>query len=165
MKFQRVAEGLEWVGLLGLMLMMLFTMVDVVGSAVFNKPLRGATELVGYVQIIAIGGAMAVGFYANRHISVDFLAMYLSKPAQNILNKFVAIVCFTFFIILSWESFIYGLSLQESGELSSTALLPLYPFAYFVAVASVVSSLYFVGQFWPAKSSHSRERSAEHESS
>ena len=160
MKFQRVAEGLEWIGLLGLMLMMLFTIVDVVGSAVFNIPLRGATELVGYVQIIAIGGAMAIGFYANRHIAVDFLAMYLPKPAQNILNKFVAVVCFIFFIILGKESFIYGLALQNSGELSSTAHLPLYPFAYFIAVAAVVASLYFVGQLLPAKGSG--ERSAEH---
>jgi len=162
MRFQRVAEGLEWVGLLGLMLMLLFTIVDVVGSTVFNNPLRGATELVGYVQIIAIGGAMAIGFYANRHISVDFLAMYMSKPAKNILNKFVAVVCFIFFIILGKESFIYGLALQKSGELSSTAHLPLYPFAFFIAVAAVVASLYFVDQLLPAKPLRSGERSAEH---
>jgi len=160
MRFRRVAETLEWAGFVGLMLMLLFTIVDVVGSAVFNIPLRGATELVGYVQIIAIGGAMAIGFYANRHISVDFLAMYLPKPAKNILNKFVAVVCFTFFVILAWESFKYGLALQNSGELSSTAHLPLYPFAFFIAVASVVSSLYFVGQLLPAK--NPGERSAEH---
>lgn len=165
MRFQRVAETLEWAGFVGLILMLIFTIIDVVGSAVFNKPLRGATELVGYMQIIAIAGAMAIGFYANRHIAVDFLVMHLPRPVKNIVYKFVDIVCFTFFIILGWESFKYGLALQKTGELSSTAHLPLYPFAFFIAVAAVIASLYFVGQFLPANSLRSRERSAEHESS
>ena len=160
MRFQRVAEGLEWAGLFGMMLMLLFTLIDVIGSTVFNKPLQGATELVGYMQIIAIGGAMAIGFYANRHIAIEFLVMHLPKPVKNVVNKFVALVCFTFFIILCWQSFIYGLSLQKSGEMSSTAHVPLYPFAYFITVAAVVASLYFVDQLLPAKS---RERSADHE--
>jgi len=162
MRFKRVAEGLEWAGLLGLMLMLLFTLIDVIGSTVFNKPLRGATELVGYTQIIAIGSAVAVAFYAKRHIAIEFLVMHLPKPAQNVVNKLVAIVCLVFFIILSWQSFIYGLSLHKAGEMSSTAHLPLYPFAFFIAIAAVVASLYFVDRLLPAKS---REGSAEHESS
>jgi TRAP-type C4-dicarboxylate transport system permease small subunit len=144
------------------MSMLLFTLIDVIGSVVFNKPLRGATELVGCMQITAIASAMAIAFYANRHIAIEFLVMHLPKAAKNVVNKFVAIVCFAFFIILCWQSFIYGLALQKSGEITSTAHIPLYPFAYFIAFAAVVASLYFVDRLLPAKS---RERSAEHESS
>lgn len=150
MRFKRIAEGLEWVGLLGLMLMMLFTLIDVIGSTVFNKPLRGATELVGYIQIIAIGGAVAIGFYANRHIAIDFLVLLLPKAVKKLVNKFVAVVCLAFFVILSWQSFIYGATLQKSGELSSTAHLPLYPFAYFIALAAIIAALYFVDKLLPA---------------
>jgi len=159
--FRRVAGGLEWVGLLGLMFMMLFTLIDVIGSTVFNKPLRGATELVGYVQIIAIGGAVAIAFYADRHIAIDFLVLHLPKAVKKVVNKFVAVVCLAFFIILGWQSFVYGAALQKSGELSSTAHLPLYPFAYFVAFAAVIAALYFVDQLLPIRAG---ERGAERES-
>ncbi|MCL6559623.1 MAG: TRAP transporter small permease [Firmicutes bacterium] len=164
MKFQRVAESLEWVGIAGLLLMLLFTVVDVAGSVLFHKPLRGATEWVGYMQIIAIAGAVAIGFYAKRHISIEFLELYMPVPVKNIVNKFVSIVCFAFFILLGWESFNYGVTLQKSGEVSSTAHIPLYPFAYYIAVAAVIASLYFVGRLLPAKPLQSRERSAERES-
>jgi len=162
MRFRRVAEGLEWVSLLGLMLMFLFTIIDVIGSAAFNSPLKGATELVGAMQIIAIAGGVAVAFYARRHIAIDFLAMYLPRPLKNALNKFVAVVCLAFFIILCWQSFIYGAALQKSGEMTSTAHVPLYPFAYFIAFAAVIAALYFVDQLLPAGSG---ERGAERESS
>jgi TRAP-type C4-dicarboxylate transport system permease small subunit len=161
MRFQRVAKGFEWIGLLGLMLMLLFTLIDVIGSAVFNKPLRGATELVGCMQIIAIASAVAIAFYTNRHIAIDFLVMHMTKLVKNVVNKFVAVVCLAFFITLSWQSFIYGLSLQKSGEITSTAHIPLYPFAYFIAFTAVAASLYFVDRLLPAKS---RERRADHES-
>ncbi len=161
MRFKRIAEGLEWVGLVGLMLMLLFTMIDVIGSTVFNKPLRGATELVGYFQIIAIAGAVAIGFYSDRHIAIDFLVIYLPKAARKLVKKFVAVVCLIFFIILSWQSFIYGTALQQSGELSSTAHIPLYPFAYFIAFASVIAALYFIDQLLPVRT---RKGSAERES-
>ncbi|MEW6424839.1 MAG: TRAP transporter small permease [Bacillota bacterium] len=165
MRFRRVAEGLEWAGIAGLLLMLLFTVVDVVGSKVFNKPLPGAIEWVGYLQIIAIGSTVAIGFYANRHISFEFLVWHLPEPVKNVVNKFVSMICFAFFILLARESFIYGLSLQKAGEISSTAHIPLYPFAFFLAFAAVIASLFFAGQLLPAKPLPSRERGAKHESS
>jgi len=165
MRFRRVAEGLEWIGFVGLLLMLLFTIVDVIGSTLFHKPLRGSIEWVGYMQIIAIGGTVAIGLYADRHISIEFLVSKLPGLLKNVVLKFVSIVCFVFFIILCWESFTYGLSLQKAGEVSSTAHLPMYPFAYFIAAAAVIASLYYVGELLPARPLQSRERSAEHESS
>jgi TRAP-type C4-dicarboxylate transport system permease small subunit len=163
--FRRAAEGLEWVGIAGLMLMLLFTMIDVIGSTLFNTPLKGATEWVGYVQIIAIASSVAIGFYIKRHIAIDFLVSHLPSAAKKFVKKSVALVCFVFFIVLCWQSIIYGLKLQQSGEISSTANIPLYPFAYFIAVTAVVASLYFVGRLLPAGTLQTRERSAEHESS
>lgn len=162
MRFIRIAGVLEWVGLMGLMLMLLFTLIDVIGSVVFNSPLTGATELVGAMQIIAIAGGVAIAFYTKRHIAIDFLIMHLPRPLKKAVNKFVAVVCLVFFIILCWQSFIYGVTLQKSGEMTSTAHVPLYPFAYFIALAAVIAALYFVDQLLPAGS---RERSADRESS
>lgn len=160
MRFRRIAEGLEWVGVAGLLLMLLFTVVDVVGSKVFNRPLTGAFEWIGYLQIIAIGGTLAIGFYANRHIAFEYLVWRLPAPAKNAVNIFVSLLCFAFFIVLARESFVYGLSLHKAGEMSSTAHLPLYPFAFFLAFTAVVTSLFFADQLLPEKSPSSRERRA-----
>lgn len=165
MKFQRVAEILELVGIAGLLLMLLFTVIDVAGSTLLHKPLRGATEWVGYMQVIAIAGAVGIGFYANRHISIEFLLLHLPRRAKNVVTRFVSVVGIAFFVVLGRQSFTYGVSLQKSGEVSSTAHIPLYPFAYFIAVSAIITSLYFIGQLLPAKSFQFRERSADHESS
>lgn len=158
MRFRRIAEVLEWVGIAGLFLMFIFTVIDVVGSKVFSKPLPGAFEWIGYLQIIAIGGTLAIGFYVNRHIAFEFLVWHLPAPVKKAVNIFVSLLCFVFFIVLARESFRYGLSLQKAGEISSTAHLPLYPFAFFLAFAAVVTALFFADQILPEKSPSSRER-------
>lgn len=163
-RFRRFAEGLEWIGFVGLMLMLVFTLIDVIGSTLFNKPLRGSIEWVGFIQIIAIGGVVAIDLYEDRHIAIEFLTMNLSGLPLKVILKFVSIVGAVFFAALCWQSITYGLSLQKAGEVSSTAHLPMYPFAYFLAFIAVSAFLYYVAELLPARHLRSQERSTEYES-
>ncbi|HAA34865.1 MAG TPA: hypothetical protein DCD97_06090, partial [Firmicutes bacterium] len=53
---------------------------------------------------------------------------------------------FFLFIVLSWQSFTYGLSLKKAGEISSSAHIPFYPFAFVISLCAAIASLYFLNE-------------------
>lgn len=117
-----------------------------VGAKIFLRPLRGATELVGFAQTVAIATAMAVGLFTGRHITIEFFVSRLPKRVQVTSNRLVSVLGFAFFVLLAWQSYLYGGSLKRAGEISSTAHIPLYPFAYVVAFSAAVASLFFLAE-------------------
>jgi len=139
-----VSKIFEWIGAIGLILMFITNLVDVLGAKVFLKPLTGSTELIGFWQILAVAGAISYTLITNRHIRVDFFTVRFGAKIRGIIHAFSGILGLGLFLILSWESFLYGTSLKASGEIGSTSHIPLYPFAYFIAVASIVVCLSFL---------------------
>lgn len=150
MGFRRFAEGLagwmEWLGIFGMLFILAVTVVDVVGAKLFLHPLKAATELVGFAQIVAIGSALASCLFVGRHIVVEFFLLWLPKAVRPVVVGFASVLGLAFFALLAWQSYLYGLSLSRAGEISSTARIPLYPFAYLLAIFSVAAALFFLGE-------------------
>jgi len=139
-----LSKFFEWLGAIGLILMFLTNLLDVLGAKIFLKPFPGSTEVIGFCQIIAIAGAISYSLMINRHIRVDFLTSQLKPKTRGIINTISGFLGFALFIVLAWQSFSYGNSLKNSGEIGSTSHIPLYPFAYFISVASLVVCLVFL---------------------
>lgn len=148
MKFRLLAENLakllEYVGIVGLLFMLLVTVVDVIGAKAFLKPLRGGMELVGFGQIVAISCTMAIGLFFNRHISIELLVYRLSGRVQKHINLIVSFLGLILFILLTCYSCAYGLSLKKAGEISSSANIPFYPFAFIIAIGAAAASIYYL---------------------
>lgn len=143
---ENLAKKLEWVGIAGVLLMMLATVIDVIGAKVFLSPLRGAIEIVGFGQIIAISCAITVGLFFKRHIDIELFVSWLSERAQKNIHFFISILGFVLFVLLAWQSCMYGISLKSAGEISSSAYIPFYPFAHVIAFCAAVASLYYVNE-------------------
>jgi len=126
-----------------LILLMLLTIVDVILRG-FNKPILGAYELV------ALGGAVAVGFsmpqtaLTRGHIYVDFCIATFSRTVRNIFNITTRLVVIILFSLTGWNLLKYGLDLQRSGEVSLTLQLPFYPVAYGIGICCFVQCLVFL---------------------
>lgn len=150
MKFRLLAETLakllESVGIVGLLFMLLVTVVDVVGAKVFLNPLRGGMELVGFGQIVAISCTMAVGLFFSRHISIELLVYRLSGRVQKHINLVVSFMGLILFILLTCYSCTYGISLKKAGEISSSANIPFYPFAFIIAIGAATASIYYINE-------------------
>jgi TRAP-type C4-dicarboxylate transport system permease small subunit len=148
LKFRLLAENLakllEYVGIVGLLFMLLVTVVDVIGAKVFLNPLRGGMELVGFGQIVAISCTMAIGLFFNRHISIELLVYRLSGRVQKHINLIVSFLGLILFILLTCYSCAYGLSLKKAGEISSSANIPFYPFAFIIAIGAAAASIYYL---------------------
>lgn len=141
---QRAAHVTETLGVYAVLFIMVLTVIDVIGAKVFVRPVRGSTELVGFAQLLAIAGGMAMACFAGRHVALEFAVDRLPAPAKRVVQAIVAVLGLVLFGVLSWQSFLYGKALAGSGQIASTARIPFYPFAYALAVLSAVTVLYFV---------------------
>ncbi len=133
----RVSAWFERIGLVGMACMALATLIDVIGSKVLNKPLPGSTEIIGVVQIITIAGGMAFSKIAGSQIRVDFIFDLLPDRGKAALDVFSSILGLLFFAIAAWMSWENGVMLFGSGTRSFLLGIPLYPFAFWIAVCCV----------------------------
>lgn len=144
-KFTRSSSRyLEWVGVIGILLMFLVNFIDVVGAKLFLWPFPGSTEVISFSQIVAIAPAIAFTLLLNRHIRVEFIIMRLPKRVRGVINSLGSFLGLLIFALLLWQSYLYGQSLQKAGEIGSTSHIPFYPFAYFIAFCSLPVCLAFL---------------------
>ena len=138
------SRHLEWVGVIGILLMFLVNLIDVIGAKLFLWPVPGATEVISFSQITAIAPAIAFTLLLNRHIRVDFIVMRFPRRTRALVNSFSSLLSLITFALILWQSFVYGQSLQRAGEIGSTSHIPFYPFAYFIAFCSIPVCLAFL---------------------
>jgi TRAP-type C4-dicarboxylate transport system permease small subunit len=147
-KFNRLLSSwFEWIGLAGLLVVMFITCIDVIGAKLFLRPVFGAIDIVMLSQLVAISFACAFALILGRHVRVEFFVAWLPRRAQAVIDSIVFLLGLTLFILIIWRLCVYGYSLQTGGEVSATALIPLYPFAYGIALASIPVCLVFLLEF------------------
>ena len=134
---RRVSAWFERVGVCGLLLMMAITCADVVGAKLFLQPVYGALDIVMFAQVVAISYATAYALILGRHVAVEFFVILLPARLQAIVDAVISFLGLTLFALIVWRLAAYGNSLQIGGEVSATLRMPLYPFAYGVALASI----------------------------
>lgn len=142
-----VSAWIEWIGLIGLLLVMVITCVDVVGSKLFRSPVFGALDIVMLAQLVAVSFAVAYALILGKHVSVEFFVALLPRGLQAFVACIISFLGFTLFALIAWRLCVYGYDLQTWQEVSATALIPLYPFAYGIAFASIPVCLVFTHDF------------------
>jgi TRAP-type C4-dicarboxylate transport system permease small subunit len=124
--------------------MFLVNFIDVVGAKLFLFPLPGAPEIISFSQILAIAPAIAFTLLLGRHIRVEFIIGRFPKRIRAAISGFSSFLSLILFVLLVWQSYLYGVSLQKAGEIGSTSYIPFYPFAYVIALCSIPVCLAFL---------------------
>ena len=144
---RRLSSWCQWLGVAAMLLMMVITCIDVVGGKVFLSPLLGAIDIVMLSQIVAIAFAASMALIAGRHIQVEFFFDLLPRRVQAVVDSFILLLGLGLFVVIVWRLGALGYSFQTSGEYSATAYIPLYPFAYVIALASIPVCLILLQMF------------------
>ncbi len=97
------------------------------------KPIAGTYELVCYVGALAAAFAMAHTSVEGGHVAVSLVTRLLPKRIQAVLKIVVESLGIVFFAMIAWRCIVYALKMQETGEVSMTLQLPVYPFVYGVS--------------------------------
>lgn len=140
----KISMGIEWVGLAALILMMLITTIDVISAKLFLRPVYGALDIMMLAQLVAMSFAAAAALIAGRHVQVEFFTKLLPARVQAVIACIIHFLGCLLFVLIVWRLFLYGYDLQTGGEVSSTARIPFYPFAYGAAVACVPVCLIYL---------------------
>lgn len=138
------SHSIEWLGLIGILLMFIVNFLDVLGAKLFLWPVPGATEVISFSQVLAIAPAIAYTLLLGRHIRVEFILGRFPKRIRAAITSVSSFLSFILFALLLWQSYLYGVSLQKAGEIGSTSHIPFYPFAYFIAFCCLPVCLAFL---------------------
>jgi TRAP-type C4-dicarboxylate transport system permease small subunit len=144
---RRFSSWFEWVGLAAMLLMIVITCIDVVGGKVFHWRLLGAIDAVMLSQIVAIAFPGSMVLILGRHIQVEFFVAQLPGRVQAVIDSIVSLLGLGLFSVIVWQLSVLGYTFQTSGEHSSSAYIPYFPFAYCIALASIPVFLVFLLEF------------------
>ncbi len=124
--------------------MMALTCVDVFLRYFFRKPIPGTYEIVSFLGAVAVSFAMAHTLAEKGHVAVSLIVQILPKRIQGIVESFISVFGIILFGLISWQSILYGVDCQRSGEVSMTLQLPFYPIIYGVALGAAVICLVLI---------------------
>jgi len=134
---------LKWVAGICLTAMMLLTVFDVV-LRFLRHPIPGTYEMVGFLGALFVSFSLAYTSIMGLHIAVDFLVRKLPRNVQKIIEVFDEGIGSLLFCILTWHFVKYGVDIKNSGEVSLTLQVPIYPFVFGVAVGCGVLSIVLI---------------------
>jgi TRAP-type C4-dicarboxylate transport system permease small subunit len=135
-----LARRLGYIAAFAIFAMMALTCADVI-LRLFRKPIPGTYEIVSFLGAVAVSFAIAYTSVEKGHVAVSLVVQLLSSRVQGIIEMLISIFGIILFAIISWQSVLYGLDCQRSGEVSLTLQLPFYPIIYGVAFGAGVACL------------------------
>jgi TRAP-type C4-dicarboxylate transport system permease small subunit len=138
-----LARTLGIVAAAAVFVMMALTCADVF-LRFFRMPIPGTYEIVSFMGAVAVSFAVAHTSVVKGHVAVDLVVQLLPKRTQAVIEGIITVFGIILFALIAWQSAIYALDCQRSGEVSLTLQMPFYPIIYGVAVGAVVICLVLI---------------------
>jgi tripartite ATP-independent transporter DctM subunit len=127
-----------------LVLMTLLILADIILRYLFYQPVIGSTDLLGFMAGSIVFLALAQTAFHNGHISLELLISRFSPRSQAAIKSITVILCLGVFAVITWQSVVYALELQQSGQTFPVLSVPIFPFLYIMAFGSAVLCLVFI---------------------
>lgn len=137
----------EWVSVVGVIIMVAITCIDVIGAKLFLLPVPGYIEVVSLIQVATVVFAVAATQRYGGHISVEMFVLKFPRKIRAIVKALVALLCLVIFVLLIYEGIGLGNEYREAGEVTATVKLPFYPFAYAFSVALIPIVMMMLADF------------------
>ncbi len=141
---RRASDWLVGAGAVVLATLMLMTFFDVVGRELLNAPIVGTVDLtelyMGLIVYLGIGATT----YNGGHISVDIVTLRLPARARRALGLFSQIVCSLLAGLICWQLWVIAGETVDYNDVTRVWEMPIYPFVYGMAAASVLMVVAFV---------------------
>lgn len=133
----RISAGFNTLAGAAVVLMMLLTCADVL-LRLLRHPIPGTYELVGYLGTVIISFSLGLTSLSKGHIAVEILVEKLPRRAQAGIEAGTSLISAALFGLIAWQSLVYATDMRQSGEVSVTLTMPIYPFIYGIAAGSTL---------------------------
>ncbi len=112
-----------------------------VAMRIFRVPFGGTYEVVSFLGALVTAGALGFTQRRKDHIVVDILSDKFPARVKRLLDGVSYAVTLVLFSIVTWQTWVWGRKLMQTGELSETLKIPFYPFVFGVSVGFGVLAL------------------------
>lgn len=141
-----IANKLNWIAAIAVVLMMLLTSADVILRLAI-EPIPGVYEIVGLLGCVVISFSMGYTSTEKGHIAVEFLVQKMPESVQDIVNALNNVLAILIFGLITWQSILYATNLKHSGEVSLTLQMPIFPFVYGISIGCGLLCLVLAADF------------------
>lgn len=118
---------------ISLVAMVLVTVGEMV-FRMFGKPMAGTVETIGWLAAVTTAFALGYTQIHQGHVSIDLFTRRLGPLLQVMVNMLVYLASTVLFVIVTWNVFRHAGVLRETGSLSETMKVIVYPWVYLVSL-------------------------------
>ena len=136
----KASNLLKIISAISLASMMFLTFVDVVGRKVYY-PIFGSVEIVGFLAMITIAGALPYTHKIDGHVGVEILVRLLPEKVQTVISIITQFLSLILFSLATWQMFLYGKDTYKGGEVSMNLGFPIHYLMYVVSFGLLIFSL------------------------
>ncbi len=134
-------------GMVVLLVMMAFINVDVIARYFFSRPIPGSTEFVSVCLVVVSFFCLALTQFQKRHITITVIIDLMRPRVRLYLDAILALVCAIFTILIMWQTYEQGVSDMVSHCVSPIMVIPMAPFRFVAAFATLLFFLAFLSDF------------------
>jgi TRAP-type C4-dicarboxylate transport system permease small subunit len=135
---QNITLFLSFLGFFFLIPMMLLTTGDVLGRAIWSRPIPGSMELSSYILSIFILLGVAYTHQVKGQVRVTMLVNRLPLRLAVLLEILTTLISLFIISILAWQGWVVGM---EEKSVSDMWRIPQVPFRLLVSVAGFFLAL------------------------
>ena len=139
-------RGLAIVAGFSLVAMVMVTVGEMV-LRMFGRPMAGTVETIGWLAAVTTAFALGYTQVHQGHVSIDLFTTRLGSRSQVVVSMLVNLISAALFVILTWNVFRYAGLLRETGSLSETMKVIVYPWVYLVSLGCAGLTLALVVDF------------------
>jgi TRAP-type C4-dicarboxylate transport system permease small subunit len=125
-------EVMAWIAALALGVMMLFSVADLVMRSM-GRTVAGSYEVIGWLSAAAMALALGTVQRHRGHVAMELVVVKLGRRSRAIVEALMALMSLLLFATAAWYVARYGQVLNETGSLSETLRVVVYPWVYLVA--------------------------------
>ncbi len=132
-----IQKATLWLSNLGMVLlipMMLLTTGEVVGRAVWSKPIPGSMELSSYMLCAFILLGIAYTHQVKGHVRVSMLISRLPAKLQAALEILTTLLSLCIVAVVAWQGWVLAM---EEKAVSDMLRIPQAPFKFLVFIAGL----------------------------
>ena len=118
---------------LGVLTMVAVTCIDVILRLPgINRSLFGAYDIVKITGALTLAATLPYTTAVKGHVAIEYFFHKLNRRGRIVVDTIIRLMGMTLFGFLSWRSFIYGLDLYRTGQVSQTLQLPVFWIPYVI---------------------------------
>jgi len=140
-KFSSLIRGLVFfltvISGLGIIFMMFITCLDII-LRIVGYPIIGVYDIIKVSSAITISCALPYTTAVKGHVSVEYFFHKLNRRGRVIVDTVTRVLTMTFFGLLAYRCFQYGIALYNSGEATSTLQIPTFWVMYVISFSCVI---------------------------